>query len=96
MYSVTKAVPWLAIDLSTGMQARPEAAHRHQTYFGTTTRRLLQGPPGTVPEETVVSTEADAAMAPMSAMGEPPTQISLSWEEDGSRHGSAYPQQMLA
>jgi len=63
---------WLKTDLHTGVQARPAAAHHHeQDYFGTLGRRLQQGPPGTVPEE-VVDTQADAAMAPMSAMGEAP------------------------
>ena len=37
-------------------------------YFGTTGRRLQQGPPGTVPEG-VEATQPDAAMSPMSAPG---------------------------
>ncbi len=37
-------------------------------YFGTTGRRLQQGPPGTVPEG-VEATQPDAAMAPMAAPG---------------------------
>ena len=37
-------------------------------YMGTNGRRLLQGPPGTVPEG-VEATQPDAAMSPMSAPG---------------------------
>ena len=59
------------------VQARPAQPHHEMDYFGTTGRRLLQGPsdgpPGTVPEEEVdvTDTQSDAAMAPMSATGEP-------------------------
>ena len=59
------------------LQARPAEHHHEMDYFGTTGRRLLQdppmdGPPGTVPEEVAITdTQSDAAMAPMSAMGEP-------------------------
>ena len=37
-------------------------------YMGTTGRRLLQGPPGTVPED-IAATQPDAAMTPESAPG---------------------------
>lgn len=52
------------------VQARPaEAHHDKMAYFGTTGRKLQQGPPGTVPEG-VNETEADAAMTPMAAPGQ--------------------------
>ena len=54
------------------MQAKPVK----QAYFGTSTtgRRLQQGPPGTVPEiDSVSDAEPDAAMSPMSALGETPS-----------------------
>ncbi len=50
------------------VQARPAEAHRKNAYFGTITRHLLQGPPGTVPED-IASAEPDAAMSPMAAPG---------------------------
>ena len=43
------------------VQARPAQPHHEMDYFGTTGRRLLQGPsdgpPGTVPEEEVDVTD---------------------------------------
>ena len=78
------------------MQARPAAANHHeQDYFGTLGRRLQQGPPGTMPEE-VVDTEADAAMAPMSAMGEPSPHTPCCLGLLGDTCSELYPNEVLA